>query len=567
MEIINIKNLSFKYSGSDEYALSDISLKINKGEFAVICGKSGCGKSTLLKLIKREMSPNGEISGEILYLSKNLNEISDLTSACEIGYVLQNTALWSIGDTVQSELAFGLESIGLDPQIIKRRIAEISTFFGLSAKFEEKTDNLSGGQIQLLALAGTIAMRPKLLLLDEPTSQLDPISAAEFLNTLKRINKELGITIILIEHRLEDVFSLANRIIVMENGRIISNETPRNTVSALNKVKQNHPFISALPCSSVLFSNVGLPNEICPINTLEGQIFLAENFNSDIKRIENSSADETNSLNKNKAVEIKDVWFRYSKNSSDILRGTDITAYYGEILSILGGNGSGKTTLLNVMAGLSRFYRGNVLINGKKIKSYSKEQLYRQNISYLPQNPCDVFIKSTVFEDYMDITKNSSSATDAESSAIKMLERLNILHLKDRHPYDLSGGEQQLSALGKILLTKPKILFLDEPTKSIDYFSKQNLKEILISLKNEGIAIVLVTHDIEFSAEVSNKCALFFAGGIVSEDVPSKFFSESEFYTTSAAKISGGIFENAVLTEDLINLCIKNGRIIQNKEL
>lgn len=547
MEILHIRNLNFSYPNSDKKALSNVSMTVNEGDFILICGASGSGKTTLLKLIKKELSPTGEKSGEILFGGKPMEDITPRTSTAEIGFVQQNPDSQIVTDKVWHELAFGLENLGLNSQIIRRRTAETAGYFNISSWYRQDTANLSGGQKQLLNLASVMIMQPRILILDEPTSQLDPIAAEEFIATLQKLNSELGTTIIITEHRLENVFPAADKIAVMENGRITAFDTPEK----IGTLMKNSPVSQGFPASVQVFQGLDIDDK-CPLTIKDGRRFLSKYFSA----IKGKSIAHDYSYFGEPAIETKDIWFRYEKNSDDILRGISLKVFKGEIFSILGATGVGKTTLLNVISGLDRAYKGGVKILGKKLKEYKNNSLYRQKLALLHQNPVVMFTKDTIREDFQSLLKTQNHSKDLiESEISNVAQRLNIAHLLDKHPYDLSGGEQQKCAIGKILLSRPEIMLLDEPTKGIDAYAKQELIALLKELKSSVNAILIVTHDIEFAAQVSDRCALFFDGEIISADTPDEFFSNNSYYTTSAFKISRDIFKNAILCEDIIKLC------------
>lgn len=557
MEIISIKNLSFKYPESDEFALENVSFNINKGDFVLICGESGCGKTTLMQLIKREMMPSGEMSGEILYGGEDISKLDERESASKIGYVMQNPKMQIVTDKVWHELAFGLENLSVPNELIRRRVAEMASYFGIQKWFRKSTSELSGGQMQLLNLASIMVMQPDVLILDEPTSQLDPIASADFIRTLSKINRELGLTVLMAEHRLEEVFPTADKVLVMEKGKAVLYDTPREVGRNIYNVSADNKIIAGLPSSVRIFNALGV-GESCPLNVKEGREYISRYFGNEIASVREKEKKECGEVK----LKLKDVWFRYEKNGDDILRGMNINIYKGEILSILGGNGTGKTTALRIMSGQKRAYRGKVILDGKKIEKYKQSQLYHENIALLPQNPQDVFLKSSLEEDLSEVTSAMGYSEEASEKAIlEVTQRLGIDTLLKRHPYDLSGGEQQKAALAKVLLLKPKLLFLDEPTKGIDAYSKQVLGGILKNLQNDGLTIVIVTHDVEFSAEFSDRCAMFFDGEVMSAEEPNKFFSDNSFYTTAASRMSRHMYKNTVLCDDVIELCKMNGVI------
>lgn len=554
MDILQIEDLNFQYPDAEKKALDGVSFRVKEGEFIVICGESGCGKTTLLKMLKRELAPHGKKNGRILYNGVEQAELDGRTAACEIGYVLQNPENQVVTDKVWHELAFGLESLGFPTDIIRRRVSEMASYFGIQTWFRKNITELSGGQKQMLNLASIMVMQPKVLILDEPTSQLDPIAAADFIGTLQKLNRELGLTILLVEHRLEEVFPIADRVMMMEQGCILLFDRPAAVGTRLRDIQADHHMLAGLPSAVRIFNALEVKAP-CPLTVKEGRDFLSEYFSNAVDHLDIPPY----AHRENVALEMKNVWFRYERDLPDVLRGVTFSVYEGETFCILGGNGTGKTTTLSVLAGLNKAYRGKVVIGGKKIGEYKGNTLYRHNVALLPQNPQTVFLKKTVQEDFQEICKVMEYGQEERQAIIEeTVGKLGITHLLGQHPYDLSGGEQQKAALAKMLLLKPKILLLDEPTKGIDAHSKENLSGILRGLKADGITIVIVTHDVEFAAANADRCALFFDGEITSIDTPAAFFSDNNFYTTAANRIARHLYKNAVSCEDVVALCRLN---------
>jgi energy-coupling factor transport system ATP-binding protein len=555
MELLHIENLSFTYNQEPAPALRDICLSVASGEFVLFCGQSGCGKTTLLRLLKPALAPAGDLSGSILYGGQPLSLLDAHRAASEIGFVMQHPESQVVTDKVWHELAFGLENLGVSTEEIRRRVGEMASFFGIQTWFRDKTAELSGGQKQLLNLASIMVMNPGLLILDEPTSQLDPIGAADFIATLQKINKELGTTILLAEHRLEGLFPIADKVVVMDNGSVLVSKEPREAGRELRLLAPGHPMLSGLPSAVRIFHATGAIGE-CPLTVRQGRDYLSSHFDNKIRRI---NVHETE-LSSPTALELEEGWYRYEQNSQDILRGLSLRVHQGETFSILGGNGTGKTTALKIMAGQSRLYRGKLKLFGKPIKEYTSEELYRHNIAMLPQNPQSSFVKFTVEEELDEVCRvMNDEPAEAKARILELTERLAIDHLLLRHPYDLSGGEQQKVALAKVLLLRPRILLLDEPTKGIDAHSKEVLRRILNELKTDGVTIIMVSHDVEFAALTSDRCAMFFDGQLVSVGTPNLFFSTNTFYTTAASRISRHRYDNAVSCEDVVGLCKENG--------
>ncbi len=558
MECFKVENLSFTYPERINNALENINFTVNQGEFVLICGKSGCGKTTLLRLLKSSLSPFGKICGNIYFGGKPLLEYDTKEQASKIGFVMQNPDNQIGTDKVWHELAFGLESLGVKQSEIRTRVSEMASFFGIQNWFYKNVSELSGGQKQLLNLASVMALSPSVLILDEPTSQLDPISAGEFLNTLKKINRELGVTVILSEHRLEDAFSMADRVIVMDNGEILADETPQNVGKILASL--NHDMYKGLPTPIKVYGKVknSLP---CPLTIRDGRMWLYE-YSKENTLNPDAIPKDIHKKNNDTIIEIKDAWFRYEKNAPDVIKGLNLSINKGELFCILGGNGTGKTTALSLISGLNTPYRGDVLIKGQTILKI--KDLYDGLLGVLPQNPQSVFVKKTVYLDLMEVFSDSNLLKEEKEQKVQNIALLcRIENLLDSHPYDLSGGEQQRAALAKILLMEPEILLLDEPTKGMDAGFKEEFADILANLKANGVTVLMVSHDIEFSAEYADRCCLCFDGSITSIDTPREFFKGNNFYTTSANRMARALLPDAILAEDIILAC---GGNVENKE-
>ena len=497
MACYEIKNLTFSYPEQEKKALDHVNLIVEPGEFIALCGKSGCGKSTLMRQLKTVMAPHGKKSGEIRFFGKPLEEVRFRDQASQIGYVLQNPDNQIVTDKVWHELAFGLESLGTDNHTIRLRVAEMASYFGIQTWFMKNVTELSGGQKQLLNLASIMAMQPSVLLLDEPTSQLDPIAAADFLATIRKINREVGTTVIIIEHRLEDVVPYADRVVVMENGTIIADDAPRDVGSQL-KTTNNDMFV-AMPSPMQIYAAVDSSLE-CPLTVREGRSWLSEIFKS--KKVKQRGITDTQELNhQDPIIRLKEVWFRYEKDGNDIVKGVSVDIPKASLFCIVGGNGTGKSTTLKIMSGILRPYRGKVLINGKDIKKYTNRDLFVGNLAVLPQDPQSLFVKKTVELDLWEMMRDKKIPREEQTKQIRnVAELVEITDLLQMHPYDISGGEQQRAALAKVLLLEPKILLLDEPTKGLDNYFKIKLAEILRKLIAQGVTVVMVSHDIESAA-------------------------------------------------------------------
>ena len=547
METYSIRNLSFWYPNQKTEALKDISTEIHQGQFLTLCGPSGCGKSTFLRQLKSCLAPHGYRQGEIYFEDRILDETNQQIQSAKIGFVQQSPDNQIVTDKVWHELAFGLESLGYDTATIRARVAEMASFFGIQNWFYKDVTELSGGQKQLLNLASIMAMSPSVLILDEPTSQLDPIAASDFLATVGKINRELGITVIMTEHRLEEVFPMTDRVLVMDKGRLIADGTPTQVGSKLRS--NGHSMFLAMPTAMQVWAAVDDTAE-CPVTVRDGREWL-EKYKEN-HGIKEESSDELKTFSDETAIETNEVWFKYEKDAPDVIKGLSLKVQKGEFLAVLGGNGTGKSTTLSLLAGLNKPYRGEIKING--------------SINALPQNPQSVFVKQTVRADLYEAFTGTTIPKDIQEERIARIVSLcRLEEFLDRHPYDLSGGEQQRAALAKVLLLDPEILLLDEPTKGLDAEFKQVFAVIIKTLQQRGITVFMVSHDVEFCAEYADRCALFFDGSIVTEASPKKFFSGNSFYTTSANRMSRDILNSAIIPADIIKAC--GGKVPDKPEI
>ena len=532
-----IQNLTFYFPEQGKETLQDVSFALEPGQFVTLVGPSVCGKSTLLRQLKTVLTPHGVKTGEILFEGKPLDTIDLREQSARIGFVQQSPENQIVTDKVWHELAFGLESLGFDTPTIRGRVAEMASFFGIQTWFYKNVTELSGGQKQLLNLASIMAMQPSVLILDEPTSQLDPIAASDFLATVGKINRELGTTVIMTEHRLEEVFPMSDRVLVMDEGRIIADGPPREVGAELKDT--GHTMFLAMPTAMRVWAAV--PNHAaCPITVRDGRDWLTD-FAAGQPLVTEPSP-ESPAPAGDAAITLEDIWFKYEKDLPDVVKGLSLTVKKGEFLAVLGGNGTGKTTTLSVIGGLRKAYRGEVTVSG--------------SLGVLPQNPQALFVKKTVREDLYEIFKGKRLSNQEEDDRVARAVKLCRLEpLLDRHPYDLSGGEQQRAALAKVLLLDPEILLLDEPTKGLDAEFKQVFAVILKTLQRRGITIFMVSHDVEFCAEYADRCALFFDGSIVTEGTPRAFFAGNSFYTTSANRMARGLLPEAITAADVIAAC------------
>ncbi len=564
MASIQIRNLTFTYPLADQPALRQVNLTVEQSEFIVVCGKSGCGKSTLLRQLKKNLTPFGEREGEVLYRGTEVSELPDRLSTTDIGFVQQNPDNQLVTDKVWHELAFGLESLGLSNSAIRRRVAEMASFFDMQSWFRKGVAELSGGQKQLLNLASVMVMQPKVLILDEPTSQLDPIAAEEFLKTVYKINRDLGTTVIISEHRLEDLIPMADRVVVMDEGRILADDSPWKIGDFLagDAPETRHPMFYGLPSVMKIYSacggsrldrglkRSGNGERIAPLTIRDGRLWLEAVLGEpDEDKMHPNPAPEAEPGAESEAepgaaaegrtmLSMQEVWFQYERGSAPVLRGMNLDVKQGELFCLMGGNGAGKSTTLKAAAGILRPQRGKVTVDGMAVTKENLPKLSGSVMAMVPQNPQALFTEITAEEELAEaLYYRKISEAEKAKRVREMLDTMEISHLAKTHPYDLSGGEQQRLALGKILLLEPKLLLLDEPTKGLDPFFKTTLAKIFDRLKAEGMTLFMVSHDVEFCAQYGDRCAMFFDGEVASQGSAREFFAGNSFYTTTANRI------------------------------
>lgn len=571
MALIALEDVTFRYPEAPRPALADVTLSVESGTFSLVISPSGGGKTTLLRLLKSVMTPHGHLDGRVLFDGRPLADVPEREQAARLGFVMQNPDAQIVTDSVWHELAFGLESLGFSQPTMHRRVAEMASFFGIQPWFHKKVDELSGGQKQLLNLASVMALQPDVLVLDEPTSQLDPIAAIEFLNAVERINRELGVTVVMTEHRLEEVYHLADSVVVLDAGALVACGSPREVAARL--YAEESPMTLALPSPVRIYYGVegvaasegylsvcagesvgsaagkGDGEASVPLTVREGRAWLAAEVaaNPPSKRslpLEEGAPRQGRPAQP--AAQIKDVWFRYTRDGADVLRGLSLSVAQGELLALVGGNGAGKSTLLRVLCGTARPFRGKVRVFGDT--SFAE-------VAMLPQDPLNLMAKTTVRGDLEEMLPRSL-APDKRAQAIADVARTtDIARLLDAHPFDLSGGELQRAALAKVLLCEPRLLLLDEPTKGLDAAHKESMAAVIAALVAQGVTVVLVSHDIEFCAAHADRVGLLFDGEVVSTGTPREFFASNSFYTTAANRLSRGIFENAVTDQEVIQRC------------
>lgn len=515
MAVYKVEDLSFKYD--KEYALKDVSFTVEEGDFVLLCGKSGCGKSTLLRLLKHSLAPAGEKDGSISFFDRDIQSVDGETVAKDIGFVLQNPDNQIVCDDVYGELCFGMSNLGFSRDDMNKRVFEVANYFGINNYLDVDISQLSGGQKQLLSVAAVLCQRPRVLLLDEPTANLDPNSTELLMSALERVNRELGITVIMSEQDLNDVYPVCSKVIAMDKGGVAFISSKRSIAPFVKDYENKE----ALPVYVRAYSEI-CGGDRCPRNMNEAKSWI-KGFDKSLSIYKTDV-----SLSDDDAVLGKDMWLRFDKNGRDVLRGVNITVKKGELTCIFGANGSGKSTLFKALCGLKKCYDGKVQVVGSK--------------ALVSQNPLDVLSSSTIAGEFKDADND-------------ILDVFEIKKLMDRHPYDLSGGEVKRVVLAKALMLETDILFLDEVTTGMGEYYKEKLAMVLKHRKKNGLSVILSSHDLEFCARHGDTCNLLFNGRIAAKGKVRDIIRDNEYYTTKARILAKDVWDCAVTDKDVIQLC------------
>lgn len=564
MANIKIENLNYSYPESGKKSLNNINMIVPQGQFVLIVGGSGSGKSTLIRSIAGLVPDfyGGTYSGKVEIDDSELGDFERRKLVQKVGMVFQDPESQLVMTDAEQEIAFGLENLELPNSIMKRRIMEVTSALSLSSYKTSFIPELSGGQKQKVALASVLAMQPDILLLDEPTSQLDPIAGEEILTMIRRLNEENGITIILTEQKLERCFHFADRIIAMDKGEIIKDSMNVSTIANWS-VREKKPFIPPL---SRLFANINY-QEI-PVTVKEGRNLIKNEFCMDEIKGQSTygyeNEVESDRLEENSNIlDIEKLWFTYP-NGREILKDINLKIDTNTFTVIMGENGCGKTTLLKNINGLLKPGRGRIRILGKDSKKSTVEEI-SSTVAYLSQDPNDYLFLPTVREEVNFTLKNMGLVDDGIVDEI--LGKLNIEKFENCNPRDLSSGERQRVALASVLVTRPKLLLLDEPTRGLDYDLKENLGEILLNLKKEGTTILMIAHDVEFAAEYSDDIILMDCGSIVEKGNKYEMLSNSTFYSPQISRLFHNYRNNIITVKQGEEVLMQQSALLESEKI
>lgn len=551
MELLTVENLTFQYAsiGNEETyvkaALQNLSFQVEEGDFVLLCGLNGSGKTTLLRLLKPAIAPVGKLQGNILYKQLPLHQLPFAQQTTQIGYVSQNANMQFVTDTVWQELAFGLENSGVKAGEIRRRVGEMANFFGIEKEMQKKAHELSAGQKQTVNLAAVLLQQPNLLLLDEPTANLDPIATENFLQLVQKVNREFGTTILLSEQKTEQILPMVHKAIVLKQGEMICNATPAEMAKTMWQIQ--NPLAHTLPAPTQVA--LELQQQQLPFTVQAGrkQLMQMQTFLQNANKIE-AKKEPPKAVKKETVLQVEKAWFRYEKKGKDILKGLSLSVQEGEVYCLMGENGGGKTTLLNLFSKEISPYSGKITLYGKPLTRYQEKELFDKRLGVLPQNPQFLFTEDALLEDLQ-------TTGVQEETVLQMAQQFQIVHLLNENPLDLSGGEMQRAALAKVMLRNPQVLLLDEPTNALDVEAKKQLGKMLRIFAEEGKTVFMVSHDVDFAAIYADRCALLFDGEIVGEDETKPFFLSNLFYTTQARRLTRGIIEGITTTQEVLALC------------
>jgi energy-coupling factor transport system ATP-binding protein len=529
--MISFHDLSFTYPGTKQPALFGINVQIPDQGICLVMGPSGAGKSTFLRCINGLVPhfSGGSLHGSIQVNDLDPVRLSPREMSHIVGFVFQDPEAQFVVDLVEDEIAFSLENAAISTNEMELRIEDALALLELSALRSRRLETLSGGELQRVAIAAALALRPQILVLDEPTSQLDPHGAEEVLQTLLRLNSQLGLTIVLAEHRLERVLPYASQIVYL------SPEFPGGLAG------QPREVLCRMPLNPPLITlGKALGWDPLPLTIEEAKVYLSRvspTFLTDNKDVRMpQSIDKSNP----KPAFIQAEGVHVNFGNIQVLRGVDLALNPGEITVMMGLNGAGKTTLLRALIGLIPIQAGRICVGGKDISGRSVADVCQQ-VGYLPQDPNALLFADTVLEELMITLRNHHlDSSDTITNPNLLLDRLGLADKVAEYPRDLSTGERQRVAMGAVMVTHPGALILDEPTRGLDYTSKQILLDLLRGWRHECMAILLVTHDVELAAQAADRVMLLEKGLITAEGLPQKVLADSETFSPQMAKIFPG---------------------------
>ena len=507
--MINIRNLTYTYPRAQRPALAAVELQIDAGAFVLVTGPSGSGKSTLLRALGGLVPhfSGGAIAGHVEVAGRRpVAEGPGLLSR-DVGYVFQNPEAQNVLDRVEDEIAFGLENAAVAPAEIAERVEAVLRLLDLLPLRRRALNTLSGGERQRVAIAAALALEPPILVLDEPTSQLDPLAASDLFATLRRLNSEQGLTIILAEHRLERMLGDVDRIVVLEGGRVAADGPAEMVlpvlpdpppVVALGKALGWKPLPATVEAAR---PHVRRQTPVWPV--------IQQEWRLDQQEWRTSATPDA-------VLAVSDLHAGYA--ARQVLHGVTLAVAPGEVVAIMGPNGAGKSTLLRSIVGLLRPEQGTIAVSGVPTTGRDVAEICR-DVAYLPQMPDDLLFAETVRDELVVTLRNHGLPAD-EERITQLLEKLDLQDVADDYPRDLSVGQRQRVALGAVMVTEPPLLLLDEPTRGLHGGLKAEMAELWRRCSAGGMGVLLVTHDVELVARVADRVLLLHEGTIAASGRP-----------------------------------------------
>jgi len=530
--MIHFDRLTYTYPDSSQPVLTDVTLHIAEGEFALVAGPAGVVKSTLRRCLNGLVPhfTGGTLSGSVAVAGHDPVAEGPQVLAGVVGFVFQDPEAQFVVDQVEDEVAFALENAAIPPAEMRVRVEEALKLLDLEPLRARPLGTLSGGEQQRVAIAAALALRPRVLVLDEPTSQLDPQSAEDVLQALVRLNREMGLTIVLAEHRLERILPHADHLIYLP-----SLPTGRSSGEVLSG-----PPRHILPQMDLPPPRVTLGKELAweplPLTVEEGQAFAEKTVSGSRFQVSRPNL-QPETLKPETVLSVEGLSFNY--DTTPALRGIRMRVGAGELVALMGRNGSGKTTLLKCIVGLLRPQRGKITLAREALIGRGTADICR-HIGYLPQEPDDLLFADSVAEELAVTLRNHGLSDSPPIAPADLLARLGLSDLAASYPRDMSVGQRQRVALGAVTVTRPRLLLLDEPTRGMDYPAKRELVRLLREWQAGGVGVLLVTHDVELVAQAADRVAVLDQGEVIADGPPAEVLAASPLFTPQVARLFPG---------------------------